>query len=63
MPGKPITISQSEYEILSQARMGYEQSKGESTDWGRFLLFLLGLYIINEVTKPKKKTTSSRKSR
>ncbi|MFC1919837.1 hypothetical protein ACFLWX_03510 [Chloroflexota bacterium] len=55
MPGKPITISQSEYEILSQAKKGYEQSKGESADWGRFLLFLLGLYIMNEVTKPEKK--------
>jgi len=63
MPGKPITISQSEYDVLSQARRGYEQSQGESVDWGRFLLFLLGLYIIYEVTEPKKrkKKTSSRK--
>ena len=53
MPGKPITISQSEYEVLLQAKKAYEQSQGESTDWGRFLLFLLGLYILSEVTKPK----------
>ncbi len=55
MPGKPVTISQSEYEVLSQAKKAYEQSKGESADWGRFLLFMLGLYIAHEVTKPKDK--------
>ena len=60
MPGKPITISQSEYEILSQAKMGYEQSKGELVDWGRFLLFLLGLYIVNEVAKPKNRHNTRR---
>lgn len=53
MPGKPITISQSEYEVLLQAKKGYEQSQEEPADWGRFLLFLLGLYILHEVTKPK----------
>lgn len=55
MPGKPITISQSEYEVLLQAKNAYEQSQKESADWGRFLLFLLGLYILHEVTKPKDK--------
>ncbi len=55
MPGKPITISQSEYEVLLKAKEGYEQSQGESADWGRFLLFMLGLYIAHEVTKPKDK--------
>ena len=55
MPGKPITISQSEYEVLLQAKRAYEQSQGETADWGRFLLFMLGLYIIKEVTKPKDK--------
>ncbi len=55
MPGKPITISQSEYELLLRTRKAYEQSEGESVDWGRFLLFLLGLYIVKEVTKPKDK--------
>ena len=55
MPGKPITISQSEYEVLLQAKKGYEQSQGESADCGRFLLFMLGLYILHEVTKPKDK--------
>ena len=54
MPGKPITISQSEYDILLQAKRAYEQSLEESVDWGRFLLYLLGLYIENEVAKPKK---------
>lgn len=65
MPGKPITISRSEYDILTQARMGYEQATGESVDWGRFLLFLLGLYILDEVTKPKKKkkTTGGKKNK
>ncbi len=55
MPGKPITISQSEYEVLLQAKNAYAQSQEDSTDWGRFLLFLLGLYILKEVTKPKDK--------
>lgn len=53
MPGKPITLSESEYNILLQTKKAYEQSVGQSVDWGRFLLFLLGLYIENEVTKPK----------
>ncbi|MFC1908069.1 hypothetical protein ACFLWD_00770 [Chloroflexota bacterium] len=55
MPGKPITISQSEYEVLLQAKNAYAQSKEESPDWGRFLLFLLGLYILKEVAKPEDK--------
>jgi hypothetical protein len=55
MPGKPITLRRSEYEVLSQAKRGYEQSQGQSVDWGRFLLFLLGLYILHEVTNPKER--------
>ncbi len=55
MPGKPVTISQSEYEVLLQAKKAYEQSREEPADWGIFLLFLLGLYIVKEVTKPKDK--------
>ena len=51
MPGKPITISRSEYEVLSQAKTSYEESQGESVDWGRFLLFLLGLFIANELKR------------
>lgn len=57
MPGKPVTISQSEYEVLLQAKKTYEQSKGESADWGRFLLYMLGLYIVHVATKPKDKET------
>ena len=53
MPGKIITIRESEFEVLSQAKKGYEQAKGRETDWGKFLLFLLGLWILHEVTKPK----------
>lgn len=53
MSGKPVTLSQSEYDILSRAKEAYEQSQGESADWGRFLLFLLGIYIKSEITKPK----------
>ena len=60
MPGKPITLSQSEYDILLQTKKAYEQSLGESVDWGRFLLFLLGLYIENEVTKPKNDRSEAR---
>lgn len=60
MPGKPITISQSEYDILLQSRKAYEQYEGESVDWGRFLLFLLGLYI-TEVTKRQKRRPINKK--
>lgn len=59
MPGKPITLSQSEYDILLQAKKAYEQSQGESVDWGRFVLFLLGLYIMDEVNKPKEGRTKA----
>ena len=54
MPGKPITLAENEYYILSQTKKDYEKSKGESVDWGRFLLFLLHLYIRDEVIKAKK---------
>jgi len=57
MPGKPITLSESEYNILQQTKKAYEQSLGQSVDWGYFLLFLLGLYIKIEVTKPKDGST------
>lgn len=54
MPGKIITIRESEFGVLAQAKKGYEQAQGKETDWGKFLLFLLGLWILNEVTKEKK---------
>jgi len=49
MSGKPITISQSEYEVLSRAKAGYEDANGETIDWGRFLLVLLGTFISSEL--------------
>ena len=57
MPGKPVTLSESEYDVLSQAKEAYEKSKDTTVDWGRFVMFLLGLYIQSEVGKvePKKK--------
>ncbi len=55
MPGKPITLSESEYGVLSQAKEAYEKSKGATVDWGHFVMFLLGLYIQNEVRKAKHK--------
>jgi hypothetical protein len=54
MPGKIITIRESEFGVLSQAKKGYEQAQGKETDWGNFLLFLLGLWLLNEVMKEKK---------
>lgn len=54
MPGKIITLRESEYEALKMAKEGYEKAQGKHGDWGRFLLFLLGLYILSEVAKPKK---------
>lgn len=60
MPGKPITLSVSEYNILLKTKKAYAQSLGQSVDWGVFLLFLLGLYIENEVTKPKNGRAAAR---
>lgn len=53
MPGKIITMRENEFAVLSQAKNAYEQSQGQEVDWGKFLLFLLGLWILHEVTKPK----------
>lgn len=53
MPGKIITLRESEYEALKMAKSGFQQVEGKDVDWGRFLLFLLGLYILHETTKPK----------
>ena len=44
----------SEYHVLSQAKQAHEANTGEKLDWGAFLLFLLGLYILEQATKPKK---------
>ena len=53
MPGKIITLRENEYEALKVAKQGYEQAEGKQADWGRFLLFLMGLYFLHEVTKTK----------
>ena len=53
MPGKIITLRESEYEALKMVKDGYQQVQGKEVDWGRFLLFLLGLYVLHEITKPK----------
>ena len=58
MPGKPITLTESEYSILSQAKQAYEKSKGATVHWGRFVMFLLGLYIQNEVGKKNQDTNN-----
>ena len=57
MPGKPITLTESEYGVLSQAKGAYEKYNGAKVDWGHFVMFLLGLYIRSEVEKnePRKK--------
>lgn len=57
MSGKPITVSLSEYSILSQAKEAFEESSGKPTDWGQFLLFLLGIYIRKEVVKSGSKSS------
>jgi hypothetical protein len=59
MPGKPVTLRESEYQVLNQAKTGYEQSTGKEVDWGEFLLFLLGLWILNELTKKSKPKINS----
>ena len=53
MPGKIITLRENEYEALKMAKQGFEQAQGKDADWGRFLLFLLGLWLLSEVTKSK----------
>ncbi len=53
MPGKIITLRENEFEAMKMAKQGFEQVQGKEADWGKFLLFLLGLWILNEVAKPK----------
>ena len=53
MPGKIITLRENEFETLKTAKQGFEQMHGKEADWGKFLLFLLGLWILSEVAKPK----------
>lgn len=53
MPGKIITLRENEFEAMKMAKQGFEQAQGKEADWGKFLLFLLGIWIINEVAKPK----------
>ena len=53
MPGKIITLRENEFEALKMGKQGFEQVQGKEADWGKFLLFLLGLWILNEVAKPK----------
>lgn len=51
---KTLGLQSSEYHVLSQAKQAHEANTGEKLDWGAFLLVLLGLYILDQVTKPKK---------
>jgi len=51
---KTLGLQSSEYHVLSQAKQAHEVNTGEKLDWGAFLLVLLGLYILDQVTKPKK---------
>ena len=62
MPGKPVTLRESEYQVLNQAKTGYEQSIGKEANWGDFLLFLLGLWILKEVGKKEKPSKNSSSS-
>ena len=51
---KMVGLQSSEYRILSQAKQVHEENTGEHLDWGAFLLFLLGLYILDQATKTKR---------
>ncbi|MFC1967426.1 hypothetical protein ACFLV2_02170 [Chloroflexota bacterium] len=50
---KTLGLQPSEYHVLSKAKQAHEATTGEKLDWGDFLLFLLGLYILEKATKPK----------
>lgn len=43
MNRKHIALRQAEYNALTRAKTVYERANGSSTDWGAFLLLLLGL--------------------
>ena len=51
---KTLGLQSSEYHVLSQAKQAHEANTGEKLDWGAFILVLLGLYILDQATKPKK---------
>jgi len=51
---KTLGLQPSEYHILSKAKQAHEANTGEQLDWGAFLLFLLGIYILEQAIKPKK---------
>jgi len=42
---KSIYLRPAEYNALQRAKANYEQANGSATDWGAFLLLLLGLAI------------------
>jgi hypothetical protein len=43
MARKSIYLRPSEYNALERAKSRYEQNNGSQTDWGAFLILLLGL--------------------
>lgn len=45
MARKSIYLRPSEYHALERAKLNYEQANGSSTDWGAFLLLLLGVVV------------------
>ena len=55
MAGRPITLRTDQFEFLAQAKEAHEVRTGEKVDWGRFLLFLLGAYLISEALKDGEK--------
>ena len=43
MNRKHIGLRQADYNALASAKNAYESANGSATDWGAFLLLLLGL--------------------
>ena len=42
---KSIYLRPAEYNALERLKLKYEQANGSPTDWGAFLVFLLGLVV------------------
>jgi hypothetical protein len=42
---KSICLRPAEYEALNRYKTAYERANGSSTDWGAFLVLILGLVI------------------
>ena len=51
---RTVDLGLTEYSALLEAKLAYESTRGSTTEWGTFLLLLLGFAIGGKLLKPRR---------